>query len=535
MPNSDHEKLFGLRLEDQLAKRRAQLQGTQERERRNPFEHHPLETQQRIEKVFDPDIQRGFFFFARTYFPEYVPCDFCQLHFDLVDIASSTEGSFHLVAAPPEHGKSIILLIWKVYAGIRGIRHKVAQISEDKRIAKNNIGWVAQEFEMNWRILADFGELIVTDHNYDEMLVVRNYDKYGIQSQFDHPYTGYAWFGHNTTLKGFIFYQYRIDYVEFDDYEPIAKSKNKELVQERIKWIFSEVEGRTSMDSVMLWIHNNSRQGSAADTLHHEDRAKVYSDTYPAHDGRWNPLWADKWSPDQLQEKKLKIGTVTWQGDWMQDPITQGKIFKLEQIKLFTNYPPDTIFVCRIDFSPGSSKQSAFKALVIMGWSPTTKEYYVSSAWVRQDTINALVDACYWKYENWMDHNLLNMKIEKDFRQDLIYNPYFQMKADEKGYRVPVGYFEVKGMGDKDSRVSRCESPMSLGIMNFPRDYKLDPDLNELVQHILAWDYGQGNKRLDGADAWASCYHDLYKISLSYSGNRSKEYHSVDKTPPRNI
>src|SRR5699024_4475936 len=102
-------------------------------------------------------------------------------------------------------------------------------------------------------------DLIHPQYNSVEFFAVKNY-KYGDSSDLKNPYTGYKPFGHDTTLRGTVFYQYRIDSVELDDYEPYAKSRNKKLVDERIKWLFSEVMGRVYEEGVVYWIHNNSRK-----------------------------------------------------------------------------------------------------------------------------------------------------------------------------------------------------------------------------------------------------------------------------------
>jgi hypothetical protein len=189
----------------------------------------------------------------------------------------------------------------------------------------------------------------------------------------------------------------------------------------------------------------------------------------------------------------------------------------------------------RIDFSPGSSSSASYKAIVMLGYAPSTRRYYVVGAWVRQDTINRLIDACYHMYNEWSSNGLLNMKIEEDMRQDVIYAPYFEMKAKEKGFAVPIGRFTVKGYGEKDARVARLESPMQLGLILWPEELELDNDLNELLQHLLAWDYGSANKRLDGADALASAYLELEKLARAWATERANNYQTVSPGEPRNI
>lgn len=527
---------FGLRLNDILEKRRQELSGVQEQERLLPFgNENETDQQQRREAVFKDDTIKAFFYFAKTYYPEYVTSPFAEFHYQLVSYANRAGKEFHLIAAPPEHGKSIIMLLWKVFCAITGRRHMHAQIGENKDLAAINLSWVMQEFQMNPRILYDYGFLLHPVYQSRYFFSVQNYDIDGTQKQADNPYTSFKAFGYQTALRGYVFYQYRIDSVEFDDFEPIHASKNKALVDERINWIFSEVQGRVAKHGCMYWIHNNSRKGSAADRLHAEtSRANVYSHKYPALiDGR--PLWPQRYSVEYLHGQKQQVGYITWQGDWMQRPVVGGKIFKPEWVRTFTHMPSDLIIISRIDFSPGASKSASYKAMPFLGWSPSTKKFYVLDAWVRQDTINRLIDAIYYKYQLWEDRNLYSIKIESDFRQDIIYSPYFQQKAEEYGWRVPVGLFENKGRGDKDARVARMESPMQLGIILFPEGYEKDPDLNELVSHLLAWDYGSTNKGLDGADALASCYIDLERLARSYARSAKQNYIQVEPNEPRTI
>lgn len=526
-----NEQQWGLRLDDIIAKRRQELRGQSEQERLSPFKAHPLSKQERIDRVFDKNCQKAFFWFAKNYYPEYVTHPFAEFHYELIKFARSRNKEFHLIAGPPEHGKSIIFMIWKVFIGITGYRHLHAQIGEDKTLAKANLSWVKQEFQYNFRIRHDFGDLMHPLYKSKSFFAVKNY-KYDERSEFDNPYTAYKAFGHNTTLRGTVFYQYRIDSVELDDYEPYAKSRNPDLVDERIKWLFSEVMGRVSEKGVVYWIHNNSRKNSAADSLHNdEERSKLFSHIHPCLIGK-KPLWAQRYSHSDLQATRRQVGYSTWMGDWMQEPIVEGKIFKPEYIKTFDAVPLDLIIVARLD--PSISKSGDYKALIALGWSPKTKRFYIVDAWVRQTTPAAMVNASYLMYEDWQDRGLRSIKIEDDFKQSFIYNPHFLNVADQKGYRLPISTFETEGVAKKD-RIMVLESPMELGLILFPEGYKKDPDFAELVNQIMAFDYGSSSSHDDGPDALATCYKELDKVARSYRFKNSNKYEAIEKGQPKRI
>lgn len=462
----------------------------------DPFIGHPLSPTERRFRVLSTESPwDAFKFFAETYLPEYFTSPFGTFHNDLVMFASGRAKEFHVVAAPPEHGKSILFIAWKLFCGITGYRNKYAQISETAEIAAINLDLVRLEFRYNTRIVADFGgNLIDPEHDRSGDFVVNNYGK--------STKTNFKAFGRKSSLKGWLFYQYRIDAVEFDDFEPAEAANNQRLVQARLRWLFSEVWGRVSRTGALVWIHNNARAESAADKIHtgKENRKNLYSHRYRAIENGV-PLW-ERYTLSDLDDIRLSVGNTTWRGDWMQEPIVEGLLFRAEWIRSYKELPNDLRIVGRID--PSLSDVGDTKSIILLGYSATTRLYYIVDAFVRRASIAAMIDAMYIMYEKWRNLGLLNMKVEESFRQDLIYAPHYDLAEQRNGYRLPVSGFSSR-VAKKD-RIATLESPIELGLILFPCGWEQNEDMKELVDQLLGF---PEHKNDDGPDALAQCYTDL--------------------------
>jgi hypothetical protein len=509
-----------MRLQDTISRRRKEL--SEQREGQISAFPDGSTKEERLALLDMEDRGEAFLGFCRTYLPEYFPAPFGQFHRDYAQILASTGKPFHLVAAPPEHGKSLILIAYYMWCAISGDRHMVAHVSETKTIGETALDLVRIEMEGNPRILHDFGDLRHEKYQAQDFFAYRNFRK-----THRHPYTAFKPFGYATQLRGWIFYSHRVDFAGLDDFEPISASRNPRIVAEREQWLFSEVYPRVGRTGALVWVHNNARRGSTADTLHKAVEEGTARKGIQSH--KWaalgpdGPLWPERFTVEMLLDIQERVGRSAWRGDYQQEPITTGKRFNGDWIHTYalSDLPADLSIEARLD--PSVSAKGDTKALVALGFSRKTRKYYVlKGTWVAQATLEAMVDQCYHVHETWRSRGLRSLRCEKSFAQQLIYGPVFEEAAVRHGYRVPMGWYASNEA--KADRIARLEDPLSIGLILFPEGYQKDHGVNELVSQLLEWSGAPGD-RDDGPDALEAAYSALAPQRRSSRGKET----SLDK------
>lgn len=479
---------------------------------------------------------KGFWYFAKKVFPEYFKYEFCKLHDDIIKYANTPKRLVHVIAGPPEHGKTTLLRIFKIWAAIYGKFHYIIKVTETKDLSLLDLSSIKLEFEQNQRILFLYGDLRTKGSWEESQFVVAptEWNKFGAMFEafaFGIPPTGRIW------------KHFRPDFCDIDDLENYKKSANVEISKEKLQFINNDIIPRMANDAPIIWFGNNARKTMAMNIIIEmkaEDREYEYPafkiHVYPAWDKKKNKaLWDKryKFSSEEEMRIALGVGSTTWLGNYMQTPvISEGGVFK----KVFWNeiplnkIPSDARGIIWCD--PAAGKANCYKVAVVILYSISTKRFYYVDCFVRQSDWEPYFTALYDLYDKFQDR-LFWIGWESNFYQEqyLKFRETYQSLKDLPD--LPIRPVESKS--NKHTDIIMFSQPYEFGKVIFTIEFTETTDGQEGKAQLVGY---PDHPFVDFPDACARGYKQVFQIfvgSFGHNPNKDAGYESLEKSRYNNL
>lgn len=484
----------------------------------------------RIRKKCSKGI-RGFWFFAKKVFPEYFKFPFGSIHKDIIKFSTTFKRLVHLIAGPPEHGKTTLLRIFKIYAAIYGVRHYIIKVCETDKLSLLDHKSIMLEIEMNPRIKFLYGDLRTKGLWENERFQIRPtaWNKHG---------TLFEAFAFGIPPTGRVFKHFRPDFCDIDDLENYKKSSNIEISKAKLQFINNDIIPRMSEDAPIIWFGNNARSTMAMNMIiqmKKEDRVFEYP-AFVIHiyqawlKSKNKPLWHQRYKYKSEEEMRigLGVGMLTWLGNYMQTPvIPEGGIFKrvhFIEVKR-KNIPKDVRGIIWCD--PASGKANCYKVAVVMLYSIQTRKIYIPAAYVRQSDWEPYFNALYDLFNMFPDQ-LMYIGWEKNFYQDqfLKFKELYPSLKDRPD--LPIRPIEITS--NKDVDIQMFAVPYEFSKIIFTDDFTTTADGQEGKAQLIGY---PDHPYKDFPDAMARGYKQLFKvfdIFAKIENDKRGAYESLGKT-----
>ena len=228
------------------------------------------------------------------------------------------------IAAPREHAKSTcVSVIFVLYCVCYKLRRYVVLIGDTQPNAALQLAAVKEELESNAELRADFGNL-VGDKKWD-VNDCRTTTGITLGAR-----------GAGQSMRGLRFRLYRPDLVICDDMENEEDVNNPETREKLERWFVGTVLNLGKKCQVFVIGTILHYDGLLAKLLDPEKFKKFVKRRYEAVDQEWHPetvLWPAKWDIESLHEKEEVIGSVMFNQEFRNLPISEStQIFKEEWI-----------------------------------------------------------------------------------------------------------------------------------------------------------------------------------------------------------
>jgi hypothetical protein len=453
---------------------------------------------------------KDFFYFAKKVFPEYCTKPFSSLHKDIIKYAMEKKRLVDVVAGPPEHGKTAILRIFKIWAAIYGHWHYMIKVTETMALSQIDLASIKIELEQNKRILFLYGYL-KTEGLWDEQAFKTRPTKYNKSGSW------FEAFAFGVPPTGRIREHFRPDFCDIDDLENYKKSGNVRISRDKLEFINNDIIPRISNEGHIIWFGNNARKSMAINMIiemEEEERLQNYPafriHTYAAWDRkRQRALWFEAYQFNSEEEMRLffGVGMMTWMGNYMQTPVVpDGLEFKKDHWRSYSKLPDDAIGIMMCD--PASGDSGCFKALVPLLFSRSTVKFYCPEVFLRQTGWEIYFKSMYEMYGR-LQRRVRFIGWEKDFHQD----QYLEFKKIYPSVRdlpdLPVRPMDVKGNGPKMERIRTLSVPFEMGHILFHEDFLKSKDGMEAQTQLIGFpDYSF----VDFDDCMASAYRIVFNM-----------------------
>lgn len=393
---------------------------------------------------------RGFWFFAKKVFPEYFKYPFGRLHKDIIKAAFEKKRTVDVFAAPPEHGKTTLLRVFKIWAAIYGYYNYIIKVCETQDLSSLDLAIMKLEFEQNPRLKFLYGDLR-THGNWEESQFATaptEWNKYG---------TFFEAFAYGIPPTGRVWKFFRPEFCDIDDLENYKKSANVNISREKLQFINNDIVPRVSEKGHIIWFGNNARKTMALNMIiemKEEDRRFEYPafriHVYPAWKRKGKAEWHERYRYKSEEEMRvgLGVGMMTWLGNYMQSPIVpEGGVFKRKDWQEFSKLPKDAVGIIRCD--PASGKKNCYKVAVVLLYSKSTRKFYCPAVYVRQSDWEPYFLALYDLYERF-ENQLIRIDWESNFYQDqyLKFRGLYPSVKDKPD--LPIKPVDIKSNKDID-------------------------------------------------------------------------------------
>ena len=218
------------------------------------------------------------------------------------------------------------------------------------------------------------------------------------------------------------------------------------------------------------------------------------------YDKNGNPSWPEFWTPERIRAKEQFQGYRAFQKEYMNNPITEGAVFRNDWIRWKRMLPLHDYaeLVLYVDPSFKPTTKNDYKAAKLWGKTKGGELHHIK-AFCRQTTVVEMVRWLYDLYE-WIGSQdaVANFYMEANFIQDIILDE-FTTEGNARGYQLPI-IPDKRKKPDKFQRVEAVSPLWERGFVYYNEQLRNDPDMLAGLEQTLAFEKGMSGHD-DGPDA----------------------------------
>jgi predicted phage terminase large subunit-like protein len=375
------------------------------------------------------------------------------------------------------HAKSthfdIMIPMWLKCQEPRDI-NLMALIGKSQDNANTLLGDLQAELQFNQRYIDDFGQQYNAGNWTNGQFVTLD---------------GCAFFarGRGQTPRGLRYRSNRPDYIVIDDLDDDELVQNEERVGRLTQWVkealFGALDGGRGR---FVMVGNLIGKKSVLAAICQTDSVEVSQ--VNAFDRQGRVSWGAKWTPEELRSMERFMGYRAFQKEMMNNPITEGAVFRQDWIKWKKMLPLSRYdrIVAYCDPSFKSGVKNDYKAIKVWGLSGV--ELHHIDAFVRQCSVAEMVRWFYNLHERMKSEAMCQYYIEANFLQDIILDE-FTREGRARGYQLPIRADRRK-KPDKFQRIEGISPLWERGFVYYNEAKQHDPDMLAGLDQTLAFEKG---------------------------------------------
>lgn len=424
----------------------------------------------------------------KYYFPSYCSSEPADFHKKATIRLFNNTQYYEVRAWSRELAKSARSMFEVLHLALTGKIKNLLLVSNTSDNAERLLTPFRLQLEKNLRIINDYGDQVNIGHWESTEFIA----KCGCS---------FRSLGAGQSPRGTRNEAVRPDFILIDDIDTDEECRNPERIKFKWEWIEKALIPTLSVSGKWRVLFNGNIIAKDCCIIRAIKMAD-HSDIINIRDKNGKSSWS-KNSEEDIDKILSKISTKAAQGEYYNNPVTEGEIFKE---LTYGKIPPMRSFKRLIlygDPSPSNrtNKANSRKAVALMG--KYQNKYYVIN--VRCD--NALnADFVNWFYEikaTVPDYVQVYNYIENNSLQDPFYEqvikPLFKKAAEEKGHTISI-IPDTRAKPDKFSRIEGNLEPLNRdGDLIFNQELKGNPHMSRVEDSFLLLD-PKLSAPADGAD-----------------------------------
>ncbi len=421
--------------------------------------------------------QKDYRFFVEYYFPHFATVHTGDFQVKAANKVITTKNLKAVFKWARAHAKSthfdIMIPMWLKCRQEREINVMVL-VGKSEDNAKTLLSDLQAEFQFNQRYIQDFGKQYNAGNWEEGEFITAD---------------GCAFFarGRGQSPRGLRYRDKRPDYIVIDDLDDDELVQNEARVNKLTDWVkealFGALDGgRGRFIMVGNLIGKNSVLANIAKT------EGVFVSQVNIYDKKGNVTWKEKWTKKEVEDMAQFMGYRSFQKECMNNPITEGAVFKNDWIKWkkLPNLKKYDALVAYCDPSFKSSTKNDYKAIKM--WGKLGTELHHIKAFVRQCSVSEMVRWFYDLHESIPEGVICDYYMEANFLQDIILDE-FTVEGDRRGYQLPIRP-DTRKKPDKFQRIEAVSPLWERGFVYYNEAMQTDRDMLTGIEQTLSFEKG---------------------------------------------
>lgn len=438
------------------------------------FLHSAISTTNQADRI--AEARKSYAFFVKTYFPH---------------LATAPSAKFHVQAAEEIKKNKRLRAVFEWARGLAKSTNMSLMIplwlmlTQDEQLC---MVLVSKSEEMADRLLAEIkGELLTNEllrQDYgDKMKILSSSAGEMITAQNSYFFSC----GRGQSPRGVKYKGLRPNYIVIDDIDDDELCRNDARVSLITDWVNEALMGTMQVGRGRFILVGNRISNKSVLAKLAEN--KIYKHVkVNILDRHGKPSWSEAQTLEEITELRQAQGERSFQKEYMNNPITEGAIFKADDIQYTKALPfrKYTRLICYTDPSFKNSSNNDYKATILVG---KTKEGYlhVLKAFVAQEKVSTMYE---WLYNirDYAEGNAVYFYMESNFIQSMHLDD-FRKFGEGKGDIIALRG-DSRKKPDKFARIEALEPLFSQGIIFFNEKEKNTKGMQTLIEQLLLFQRG---------------------------------------------
>lgn len=412
----------------------------------------------------------------KYFFPMYAKYDFAPFQKKAISRLINNPEWFEVLSWSRELAKSTIVMFCVLFLVLTGKKRNVILAAATEDAAKKLLAPYRALLEGNRRLIAFYGEQMQIGQWKEELFVTKK----GVS---------FMAVGAGSAPRGSRNEAFRPDILLVDDFDTDEDCRNPATLDKKWQWWEKALYPTRSVSEPTLVVFCGNiiakdtcvaRAGKMAD---HWDIINLV-------DKNGDSTWPEKNKPEDIARIKKSISSAAFQGEYMNNPVSEGKIFKnlpFGKIPSLKRFP---FLICYGDpaYSNKKDKSNSTKAVWLVGKLKGT--YYIIKGFLARETNANYIDWFFSIRDYVGMQTTVYFYQENNTLQDPFFQQVFKPLLREENERKKDNLYireDSRAKMDKAARIEAALEPIDReGRWIFNEDEKDNPHMRELIeQHKL--------------------------------------------------
>lgn len=459
-------------------------------------------------------------FFAEYFLHHLLKCQTPEFHKEIYELLGSEKRV--AIAAPRSFAKSTIVdIIYTLHILLYSTQEDILIVSNSGALALEWIRKVKLELELNEKLINIFGDQESDKWTEDHIILANG-------NQLRGKGRGYQ-------IRGF-----RPTKVILDDLEDDEMVRSKDQRDKLREWflgaLLNTLEPRQQLIYIGTLLHPLSLLKEIIEGLDLQYSSwskRVYKAIVRGQNMEETSIWAEKWSVEQLQQRRLEIGSQKFEAEYMNNPLADSTVvFHPDTYKYYEQIEEPIIqIITGFDLIATEREfaDKAYVAFVTLAKGKSGRIYCIDSRrgrWTQDEIVDQFIQI----YDT---HKPLAFVGEEVAFQQIVHDYLIKTAREKYKKYLPISPIKLGSYTDSDplrkakDKVSRALTVQHIFTQGLFHLKRIQRDLYEELSTFPASDYS------DQVDAMVHSLHVLTdRVKIETLGHQEEQ---IAETPFTNI